>query len=178
MVKRNAAYIYCIILAALCLIARLFAYVIQSNLNVNIGLNGYQMLNVGGLGFWCVLLNIFQYIFIILLIALVCVSILEILNDLNVIKFEIICKKITSLWICKICLFVMFLVGLFEILSVWFLILANSEYFLVFGAGTFVLTAICLIGFLLFILLEKKDVFMQKKYNTYIQINNQKNYYD
>ncbi len=163
-IKRTFPYVLSIIISSLCLISMLFAYIVMDMsmgdlISLSVGCNGYEIINVTDLGFWSVMLCITSLIFVIFLISVIVLSLLEILNDLGVVKFEVTFRRVTSLILVKFLLFLMLILAFLEMLFTIFLVIANSEQGFVLGAGTFVLFGVVLVGFILFLFLDRADYF-------------------
>ena len=156
-VKRTFPYVLSIIISSLCLIAMLFAYIVQSQFEI--GYNGYEMMNVTQLGFWSVVLCIASFLFVVSLILVVVISFLEIFNDCKVVKFEIIFRKLNSFILVKFLLLLMLVFAFLEMLFTIFLVVANNDIGLALGAGVFILFAVMLIGYILFLFLERANYF-------------------
>ena len=117
------------------------------------------MLSLSELGFWHILLCIFIVLFYITLIFTFVICLLEILKDAKLVEFKITLGKITSYLFLKFCLITLLVISALMLLLTWFMILANKDYGIVFGAGPFVLLAVLLVGVVLFVFLERADYF-------------------
>ena len=159
LIKKNFAYFFNIIIICFVIFSKLFNYIIQTTLNLNIGYNAYKLLNISGLGFWGVVFNIFQYILAVVLIAITTISLLQILANSNIIKFEFTNKKISSLSILKWLLFVGVVISFIQIFLTWFIVIANADFALKLGAGSFVCFGVLLVGFVIFLFLNNNNYF-------------------
>lgn len=154
-IKRKFPYVLTAIICSLCLIGMVFAYVVQVSPGYSLGVTGYQLTDISGIGFWYVLLKILHCFFVMFLVIALCISILEILNDAKIIKFEVTFRKVTSFVLVKALLVVLALIAFLELLLVWFTILANGDYGFVFGAGAFINLFILIFGFIIFVYMQR-----------------------
>ena len=154
--RKSPYYIGLIIsfLSFLCMLLPFFA-VKETNFKYNL----YIMLSLSSLGFWHVLLCIFVVLFIITLILVIVLSLLEIFKDLKIVEFKITVGKINSYMLLKALLFVLLTISAIMMILTWFMILANADYSLVFGAGPFILIVILLIATIIFVFLERAEYF-------------------
>ena len=155
--KRKFPYVLGMAISVISLLAMIFAVIVIKNSNIKYSF--YDMCYLTNLGFWHVLLSIFLVVYFMLLIFVFFLCLLEILNEYNVVKFEVTVGKITSYLLLKIALITMFILTAIMLFLSWFMILANKQYGIVFGAGPFINLAVLLIGTVLFIFLERADYF-------------------
>ena len=155
--KRNCPYVIGLIVSIVCLLCA-FIPIFWLN-GTSYGYNLYINLSLSSLGFWHILLCIFEVMFFITIIAIFVICFLEILKDAKLVEFKITLGKITSLLVLKFCLFTLLTLSATMLLLTWFMILANKDYGIVFGAGPFVLLAVLLVAVVLFVFLERADYF-------------------
>ena len=157
-IKTKLPYIIGLVISVLGLLSMLFAYFVTTG-GPNMGFNAYQLLSLSSLGFWWVLLCIFHVLMITLFIITIVICTLKLLDETGILTFKITFRKVTSFLVLKCWLILLTAISVVEMFLTWFLILANGDFGLVFGAGTFVLIGILLIGYVVFLFLERNDYF-------------------
>ncbi len=155
--KRNCPYVIGLIVSIVCLLCA-FIPIFWLN-GTSYGYNLYINLSLSSLGFWHVLLCIFEVMFFITIIAIFVICFLEILKDAKLVEFKITLGKITSLLVLKFCLFTLLTLSAVITLILWFMILANSDVGLVFGAGTFIILFVILVCIVIYMFLDRGDYF-------------------
>lgn len=130
--KRKFPYVLGMTISVICLLAMIFAVIVIKNSNIKYSF--YDMCYLTNLGFWHVLLCVFLVVYFMLLIFVFVLCLFEILNEYNAVKFEVTVGKITSYLLLKIALITMFILTAIMLFLSWFMILANKQYGIVFGA--------------------------------------------
>lgn len=152
LLKQKYQYFIALLISVIGLVCMFFAFLVVQDV---LGINGFVMATVSGLGAWWVLANIFHVLVFMLLLFIATISILEILDGAGVIKFSISIGRVTSYILIKLALIMLMAFLVVEAFLLWFTILANDIYGLVFGAGVFVELGISLVGFLLLLYFER-----------------------
>ena len=157
--KKSFPHIFGLVYILFCIIAMGFCYVIlTSDYGDGIGFNGFEIVSAGSLGVWSGLMITFQILSVLVLMMLGCIFVLRILNMYEIVKFEVTYKKLT---IEKLVKGLMLAVAILSTL-LWFCclgtILANKDYGLVFGAGSFLFIAVAWIGYILFMVFFKSGI--------------------
>ena len=155
-IKRTAPYILGLALSVICILCMFINILVVPGV---LGINGFVLVTVSGLGAWHVLACIFHVLLFILLLFIANICILKILDEANLIKFDVTFRKVTPYILLKLSMFLILIVGIVELFLLWFTILANDIYSIVFGAGIFVVVGLLLIGFILFFYFDRLGYF-------------------
>ncbi len=155
--KRNCPYVIGLLLSVFCTV---FAFIpIFWIGGTSFGYNLYINLSLSSLGFWHILLCIFETLFFFNVIAIFVISLLEVLKDTKILEFKITLGKITSLLVLKFCFVLLLIISAVMTLLLWFMILANGDIGLVFGAGMFIILFVILLCTIIFMFLDRGDYF-------------------
>ncbi len=158
--KQKLQYFISLGISVVALLCMFFAFLVVEGL---IGINGFTVSLVEGLGAWYVIANIFHILIFALLLFVVTISLLEILSATDVLDFKVTFRKVTSYILIKLAFLLIITFSILEALFLWFTILANDGYGLVFGAGVFVVLGVSLLGFLLLLFFERSGYFEDKR---------------
>lgn len=158
--KQKLQYFISLGISVVALLCMFFAFLVVEGL---IGINGFTVSSVEGLGAWYVIANIFHILIFALLLFVVTISLLEILSATGVLDFKVTFRKVTSYILIKLAFLLIITFSILEALFLWFTILANDGYGLVFGAGVFVVLGVSLLGFLLLLFFERSGYFEDKR---------------
>lgn len=158
--KQKLQYFISLGISVVALLCMFFAFLVVEGL---IGINGFTVSLVEGLGAWYVIANIFHILIFALLLFVVTISLLEILSATSVLDFKVTFRKVTSYILIKLAFLLIITFSILEALFLWFTILANDGYGLVFGAGVFVVLGVSLLGFLLLLFFERSGYFEDKR---------------
>ena len=158
--KQKLQYFISLGISVVALLCMFFAFLVVEGL---IGINGFTVSLVEGLGAWYVIANIFHILIFALLLFVTAISLLEILSATGVLDFKVTFRKVTSYILIKLAFLLIITFSILEALFLWFTILANDGYGLVFGAGVFVVLGISLLGFLLLLFFERSGYFEDKR---------------
>lgn len=158
--KQKLQYFISLGISVVALLCMFFAFLVVEGL---IGINGFTVSLVEGLGAWYVIANIFHILIFALLLFVIAISLLEILSATGVLDFKVTFRKVTSYILIKLAFLLIITFGILEALFLWFTILANDGYGLVFGAGVFVVLGVSLLGFLLLLFFERSGYFEDKR---------------
>ena len=158
--KQKLQYFISLGISVVALLCMFFAFLVVEGL---IGINGFTVSLVEGLGAWYVIANIFHVLIFALLLFVVTISLLEILSATGVLDFKVTFRKVTSYILIKLAFLLIITFSILEALFLWFTILANDGYGLVFGAGVFVVLGVSLLGFLLLLFFERSGYFEDKR---------------
>lgn len=158
--KQKLQYFISLGISVVALLCMFFAFLVVEGL---IGINGFTVSLVEGLGAWYVIANIFHILIFALLLFVVTISLLEILSATGVLDFKVTFRKVTSYILIKLAFLLIITFSILEALFLWFTILANDGYGLVFGAGVFVILGVSLLGFLLLLFFERSGYFEDKR---------------
>ena len=155
--KRKCPYFIGMIVSLICVLCMFFPFFAIKGTEYYYNL--FIMLSLSELGFWHILLCIFIVLFCLTIIFTFVICLLEILKDAKLIEFKITIGKITSYLILKFSLITLLVISAVMTLLTWFMILANSDFGLIFGAGPFIILVILLFSVVLFMFLERADYF-------------------
>lgn len=158
--KQKLQYFISLGISVVALLCMFFAFLVVEGL---IGINGFTVSSVEGLGAWYVIANIFHILIFALLLFVIAISLLEILSATGVLDFKVTFRKVTSYILIKLAFLLIITFSILEALFLWFTILANDGYGLVFGAGVFVVLGVSLLGFLLLLFFERSGYFEDKR---------------
>ena len=158
--KQKLQYFISLGISVVALLCMFFAFLVVEGL---IGINGFTVSLVEGLGAWYVIANIFHILIFALLLFVTAISLLEILSATGVLDFKVTFRKVTSYILIKLAFLLIITFSILEALFLWFTILANDGYGLVFGAGVFVVLGVSLLGFLLLLFFERSGYFEDKR---------------
>ncbi len=158
--KQKLQYFISLGISVVALLCMFFAFLVVEGL---IGINGFTVSLVEGLGAWYVIANIFHILIFALLLFVITISLLEILSATGVLDFKVTFRKVTSYILIKLAFLLIITFSILEALFLWFTILANDGYGLVFGAGVFVVLGVSLLGFLLLLFFERSGYFEDKR---------------
>ena len=158
--KQKLQYFISLGISVVALLCMFFAFLVVEGL---IGINGFTVSLVEGLGAWYVIANIFHILIFALLLFVIAISLLEILSATGVLDFKVTFRKVTSYILIKLAFLLIITFSILEALFLWFTILANDGYGLVFGAGVFVVLGVSLLGFLLLLFFERSGYFEDKR---------------
>ena len=158
--KQKLQYFISLGISVVALLCMFFAFLVVEGL---IGINGFTVSLVEGLGAWYVIANIFHILIFALLLFVLTISLLEILSATGVLDFKVTFRKVTSYILIKLAFLLIITFSILEALFLWFTILANDGYGLVFGAGVFVVLGVSLLGFLLLLFFERSGYFEDKR---------------
>ena len=104
LLKQKYQYFIALLISVIGLVSMFFAFLVVQDV---LGINGFVMATVSGLGAWWVLANIFHVLVFMLLLFIATISILEILDGAGVIKFSISIGRVTSYILIKLALIIL-----------------------------------------------------------------------
>lgn len=154
-IKKCSPYISTVIFCGVILLCMLIPCLVQKGWGENYSIDAYRLLYLNGMGFWGVMTSIFECLNVILIILLLVFSFLEIAKEAKFIEFVYTNKKITTIKIIRYLLISFVVLSIIQIFFIWFLILGNKDYGLVFGAGQFIITALVIIFSGIFIFFDR-----------------------
>lgn len=160
LLKQKMQYFISLGISFVMLICMFFAFLVVSGY---VGINGFTLAAVQVPSAWYVFANILHVLVFALILTIMAISILEILSATKVINFKVTFRKVTSYIIIQLAFIMLALLLVLEVFMLWFTILYNKEYGLVFGAGVFVELGICILGFLLLLFLERAGYFNKEE---------------
>lgn len=147
-----------ILYVVLCVCSMFFFYVVSGNQFHYVGFSGYQLVSLNELGALPVFLQIFQVFFMFGLIALAMIFVAIILRAFGLIKFEITFKNIKETSVVKFLMLYQLVCAILVWLFTLLIVVTNGDYAMSFGAGTFILLGVCIVGYVLQVLLFGKDI--------------------